>query len=93
MYRHIVLFKIYPETKEEQIDTAKQLLWELGNQEYIKEWIVTESVDTRKGVVIIQNGLFLSREDFEEYRKTDLHRRVGEHMSKVADWVVGDYLE
>lgn len=93
MYRHIVLFKIYPETKKEQITKAKKLLKELGKQEFINEWVITESLDKRKGVIIIQNGLFNSKEDFEIYRKNDLHKQAGDHMSKIADWVVGDYEE
>jgi len=93
-YRHIVLFGIKHEVDESTRAEAVSLLRELGhNAVGLREWTVTESIDTRKGHVIVENGLFESPDAFEEFRSSDSHVEAGAFMRDIADWLVADYLE
>jgi hypothetical protein len=73
---------------------AVNLLQELGQSAVgVREWVVTESLDSRKGDVIVENGLFENQAAFEEFRASEAHLEAGKFMQEIADWLVGDYLE
>ncbi len=94
MLRHIVLFRIHEGLSEEKIEESIRRLTELDNNNpKIKEWTITKSLDTRKGIVIVENSLFESEEAFQEFRVSEKHLKTVEYMKTVCDWLVGDYLE
>ena len=93
-FRHIVIFKLKSEVNEKDKQNAIAILRELGEgNPNILEWKIEESLDQRKGVIIIENSLFKDRESFEEFRSSSQHAEVGKTMSKIADWLVADYIE
>ena len=69
------------------------MLQEAGSFAGILEWTIELSLDIRKGPVIVENSVFESAEAVERFRLSDEHRHVGEFLSQIADWVVGDYVE
>lgn len=93
-YRHIVLFKMYDKVSEDQLKEAVQLLEELGrSSEGIVEWKIEESLDVRKGRILVENALFVTQQSFERFRKSDHHAKARNFMQEIADWWVGDYFE
>jgi heme-degrading monooxygenase HmoA len=92
-YRHIILFHLRPDVEPEQRDQALSMLRQAGTFPGIVEWTVEMSLDTRKGDVIVENSLFESPEAVVAFRTSEEHRAVGELMSQIADWAVGDYHE
>lgn len=94
MFRHIVLFCIYENVPEEKINEAVKLLTELGKENpKISEWNITRSLDTRKGIVIVENGVFEDEAALQEFRISEKHLKTVEYMKQICDWLVGDYLE
>lgn len=92
--RHIILFKLYEEIDPKLEIKAIQLLQALGEGDGgILEWRVERSMDTRKGVVIIESGLFKDGQAYERFRKSKKHLETVNFMKQIADWTVGDYIE
>lgn len=92
--RHIVLFKIEDGVSEKQIDDAIKLLKELGKDNpSILEWTIEKSLDTRKGIIIIENSLFKSEEDLKDFKSSEKHIKAGEIMKEISNWIIGDYFE
>jgi hypothetical protein len=92
-YKHIVLFKIKDEVSEADFNKALQLLQDLGtDNEEILMWKVVQSVDSRKGRIIIEDSEFVSEEAFQRFRADEKHAKAVELMREIADWLVGDYL-
>lgn len=92
--RHIVLFKIRDGITEEKQGEAIKLLKELGKDNpSILEWTIEKSLDTRKGIIIIENSLFKSEEDLNSFRSFEKHIKTGEFMREISDWIIGDYFE
>lgn len=92
--RHIVIFRVHPEVEPATETEMIQRLRELGAQgQGIIDWSVERSLDTRKGRLIVQNGLFASQADFEKFRTSPLHQACGEYLKNLADWLVAGYLE
>lgn len=92
-YRHIVIFKLKENIAEETIQQALAVLNKLGEQQTgITQWVITESLDTRKGRVIIEDSTFDSEASFIGFKTSESHKQAGEFMSKISDWVVGDYV-
>ena len=91
--RHIILFKLYEGTDSQKEAKAVSLLKALGEgNEEILEWRIARSIDTRKGIIVIENGLFKNEEAYERFRKSDKHQETVSFMSQIADWTVGDYI-
>jgi hypothetical protein len=89
--RHIVIFVLKP-----GVDTGEVvgLLRTFGkNDPNVLEWTVAESLDTRKGNVVIENALFPDETAFEKFKTSRTHKGLGEKMSLLADWLVADYTE
>lgn len=92
--RHIVLFKLYENTTPVQQQEALNLLHKLGaDNSNLLEWTITKSLDTRKGIILIENGLFADEDAYLEFQKSDKHFKVADYMKNIADWVVGNYIE
>ena len=96
-YRHVVLFRLREGVSEEQAAAARRLLEDLGDAAHehpgLVAWRIEESLDARKGTVLVEEATFATREDFETFSASELHRRAAAEMAKVADWFVGDYVD
>ncbi len=92
--RHILLFKLYAGVNSKKETKAIQLLRELGKGDNgILDWRVEKSIDIRKGIVIVENGLFKDEQSYERFRKSDKHLETVNFMRQISDWTVGDYIE
>lgn len=93
-YRHITLFRIHDGVPDDEVDAVVDALRRLGEEtDEPLEWRIERSFDTRKGTVIVENSLFASVESFAAWRAGDRHRTVAASLSRIADWLVGDYFE
>ncbi len=54
-------------------------------------WTIELSVDTRKGRVIVEDGTFADVNAFDIWKAGDSHRAVANRMTKIADWLSGDW--
>lgn len=59
----------------------------------ILEWTIRRSEDERKGVVIVENALFDSRESLAAFSTHPAHHVSAARMARLADWWIGDYEE
>lgn len=77
-----------------KVNMAVQLLQELekGNKDILK-WEIKKSVDTRKDIIIIENGLFVDEQSFNLFRISGKHKKAGEFMRQISDWLIGDYIQ
>ena len=92
-FRHIILFKIRDNVDNEKIDAAVHLLKQLGEgNEDILEWEVEKSLDSRKGIVIVENSLFTNKGALDAFSSSEKHKKVGEFMKQISDWLIGDYV-
>lgn len=92
--RHIILFKLYVGVAPKLEIKAIKLLQSLGKGDSeILEWRVEKSIDTRKGTIIVENGLFKNEQTYERFRKSDKHLKAVNFMKQIADWTVGDYID
>ncbi|MDN4641972.1 Dabb family protein [Agreia sp. PsM10] len=92
-FRHVVIFRFYPVVDDDTRAEVVQRLRSFSSYPGVLEWGVEGSLDTRKGQVLFQTGLFDSRESFEAYTASPEHTEVAHVMSSVADWYVADYFE
>lgn len=91
--RHIVLFRFYPVIDEESRMEAIDKINALRELPGIIEWRLEASLDTRKGVVVVQNALFDTLESFQAYRDDPRHVDAGKLLAALANWLVADYEE
>lgn len=92
--RHIVLFKLYEGISQEKEAKAVQLLKQLGeDSDDILSWKIEKSLDTRKGMIIVENGLFKNANALEAFRLSEKHAHVSAFMKQIAHWLAGDYKE
>jgi len=90
---HTVMFKIHDDVSDDDIADAAELLTGLGGEPGVEKWIIRESIDVRKGRIIIEQSRFESNEAYQKFRISSAHVKVGDFMKTIADWWVGDYLE
>jgi hypothetical protein len=90
---HTVMFKLHDGVSDEQRVEAVDRLTNLGAEPGVLSWIVKESIDIRKGQLIIEQAVFESEEAYQAFRVSPAHVEVGDFMKTIADWWVGDYLE
>ena len=88
--RHIVIFVAKPGVDASEI---LSLLHNLSKGPGVLSFAAEQSLDTRKGTVVIENVLFADERSFEAFKLSPAHKRVGEKMSQLADWLVADYIE
>jgi hypothetical protein len=93
MYRHIVLTKLYDGADDADFLEVVHRLVDLGSEPGIIYWKVNESIDTRKGAIIVTDAAFVDEAAFEAFKISEAHKEAGEFIKNVADWWVGDYLE
>jgi len=92
--RHIVLIKLRSEVDEQVTAHVIEMLKKLGQDvPGVLEWKISKSLDTRKGNVIVENALFASQVDLKNFQDSAEHKKIGNFLKDVADWVVGDYIE
>lgn len=87
MFEHIVLFRLHPKT---DVERARLILESSRPEAGVVEWSVAESLDRRKGVVLVERAVFTDRASFERFQEMPAHRCAGEHMSTCSDWLIGD---
>lgn len=96
-YRHVVLFRLREDVTPEAAAAARRLLEDLGDAVHdhpgLLSWRIEESLDARKGTVLVEEATFATEADFETFRGSELHRLATLEMAKVADWFVGDYVD
>ena len=90
---HTVMFKIHDDVGDDDVARAIELLTGLGGEPGVEEWIIRESIDVRKGRIIIEQSRFESNEAYQMFRTSPAHVKVGDFMKTISDWWVGDYLE
>ncbi|MDJ1114450.1 Dabb family protein [Microbacterium sp. LX3-4] len=86
-----MLFRVYDAVSEEDVDSAIASLRALESLPSVLSWRVERSSDTRKGRVIVEDASFASEADFAAFRSEPAHIAVGNTMSRVSDWLTGDY--
>jgi hypothetical protein len=92
VFRHIVLFRVHDGVPDERVSDAIHSLRTLAVLPGVVTWTVAESLDSRKGRVIVEDATFADEQAFAEFRVRPEHRAVAELMSDVADWWNGDYV-
>lgn len=90
---HTVMFKLHDEVGDIDVAKAVEILTDLGSEPGIERWVIRESVDTRKGRIIIEQALFESEAAYQAFRVSAVHIEAGDFMKTIADWWVADYLE
>lgn len=92
-YKHIVLFKVSDQVTEDKFQEALEVLNDLGvDQQGVLSWNIATSIDTRKGRIIIEEGVFQDDKVFQLFRESEKHQRAVGLMRDIADWLVGDYI-
>ena len=89
--RHVVLFRMYDECTDDDVDDMAEQLRTLGDLPGVLSWRVEKSIDERKGRVIVEDATFATHEDVDAFRHADRHRVIAERMSTMADWLIGEY--
>ncbi len=91
-FHHIVLFKLYDGVSLEQKQKAIEILKSLGeNNSDIIESTVLESLDSKKGVILVENFVFKDLDSTEKFKESKEHKETGIYMSTISDWWIGDY--
>ena len=91
MFRHVVLFRVRDDVADPDVSAAIAELRAVGEDPGILSWDVALSLDMRKGRLVVEDGTFVDRASFEEWRATDAHIRVGKRMAGISDWWVADW--
>ena len=91
MFRHIVLFRIHDDVAQARVDEAIARLRSLGDLPGIVRWRVERSRDTRKGRVVVEDAAFVDDAAFHAFATHPAHVAVGEMLSEISDWWIGDY--
>ncbi|MDD7930669.1 Dabb family protein [Microbacterium thalli] len=91
MYRHIVLFRIHDGVARERVTGATESLRSLAVLPGVASWRIDHSLDTRKGLVLVEDATFADRSAFEAFRADPRHETVAQQMSEISDWWIGDY--
>jgi heme-degrading monooxygenase HmoA len=92
-YRHVVIFRLHDTCGPRERDEALALLRGLDQLPGIREWRVEASLDGRKGLMVVEVGLFDDAQAFQAFRESPAHARVSARMQEISDWWVADYLE
>ena len=91
MFRHIVLFRVYDDVSELQLDEAIAALRSLAAGSGAAAFEVHRSADTRKGRLIVEDTTFSDRRAFEAFRQSEDHKRVASLLADISNWWIGDY--
>lgn len=92
MIRHITLFRINDDVPPDQVREILGRLQELGvGNEHVLSWEAAESLDTRRGTVLIVNSLFADQEMLAKFTTSERHIAAARVMRSIATWLVADY--
>ena len=83
--------RVRDDVADPDVSAAIAELTGVGEWPGILSWDVALSLDTRKGRVIVEDGTFVDRAAFEEWRVTEKHLAAGQRMAAISDWWVGDW--
>lgn len=89
--RHLILFRVYDDVLDTDVERALGLLRGLRHLPGILEWRVELSTDRRKGRVIVQDSVFADAAAIGAFRLAPDHKVSSDLLATMADWVVGDY--
>jgi hypothetical protein len=89
--RHIAIFIPYEGVEVEHLLGLLRRLSD--NFPVLIEHAEEVSLDSRRGVRVVQNWLVPDHNSLLEFKATPIHIEVGEQLSKIADWVTADYIE
>lgn len=92
MFRHIVLFRVHDGVPGERVTEAIRSLRSLAVLPDVLEWRIEESLDRRKGRILVEDATFRDQDGFDSFRAHPDHIRAGEQMAQIADWWNGDYI-
>lgn len=90
MFRHIVMFRIHDDVNADAFHAAVLALEGLGRETNALSWEVFESLDTRKGRILVEDATFDSPDDFAAFRALPAHTEVQVLMSAISDWWIAD---
>jgi hypothetical protein len=93
---HVVLIKYQPQATEAQkqdvYDRYQVLADEVGGAPAgIAYFAVRKNLDTRKGVELIELGVFKDDQSFQAFLDHPKHMEIQHILRSCADWWVGDY--
>lgn len=88
--RHVILFRL---REGADADLAIQLLEAARPAVGTSKWVITRSLDERKGTVIVEDTTFADQASLDAYRASAGHEPVAAYMAEWADWFVGDWWE
>jgi quinol monooxygenase YgiN len=92
VFRHIILFKVYPGTDQTVIDEALSLMVAMCETPEVLHYEVGHSMDTRKGDILFEMVDYADEAAFEAFKATPAHRAYAAFISKHADWIIADYI-
>lgn len=92
---HVVLISFHDgvpaDTRRRFLEQHQSLGARCGGAEAgIAYWQVGENLDQRKAWHAVQLALFRDRDALSRFAAHPEHRKAGEDLREIADWVVGD---
>lgn len=91
MFRHIVLFRVHDDVSDAELERAVSALRALGDEIEAVSWNVEVSLDSRKGLVVVEDTAFTDAAAFDRFRAHPAHIAIADYMARISDWWVGDY--
>lgn len=92
---HIVLIRFRPHAtaaqKQDIYDRYQDLAREAGPASGVAYFAVRNNLDTRKGVELVELGVFRDESSFRAFLTHPTHVAIQESLRACADWWVGDY--
>ncbi len=89
--RHITLFRLDDTVSEADKDEALARLRSLRTSLDLADWEVAESLDTRRGMVLVVNSTFADVAALAAFAASPAHIEVANFMRGIAAWLVADY--
>ena len=87
---HAVMISYKDEVPQAQVEASLDRLRRLGELPGVLAWAVLPSIDTRKGRVALELGVFTSGAAFLDWRAGEQHGECATELSKIGDWTVAD---
>jgi len=92
---HIVLISFKAEVSEKARENVYNRLQTLaedcgGKKAGILFWKVGHNLDLRKNIHLVEIAIFENDSAIQAFKRHPNHQKIGEILSKVADWKIGD---
>jgi hypothetical protein len=82
------------EVKQDVYDRYQRINEECGGKEAgILYWNVSHNLDLRKGVHLVELGVFTDNDALQKFRVHPKHKELTELLCQIADWQVGDFVD